>query len=67
MQLNRKLNEWAKTLNDGRLLAKLSARDAIAQELKYHTTCLTGLHNKERCHMRALERQKGYLNRILTH
>jgi len=58
MQLNRKLNECAKTLNDGRLLAKLSAGDAIAQELKYHTKCLTGLYNKERGHMRALERQK---------
>jgi len=58
MQLNRKLNECAKTLNDGRLLAKLSAGDAIAQELKYHTTCLTGLYNKERGQMRALERQK---------
>ena len=36
MNLNRRLHECAQTLNDGNLLAKLGAGDAIAQELKYH-------------------------------
>ena len=36
------------TLNDGRLLALLSAGDAVAQELKYHPGCLATLYNRER-------------------
>ena len=31
-----RLNEYAKTLTEGKILARLSAGDAIAQELKYH-------------------------------
>ena len=43
MQLNERLNECAKTLNDGMLLAKLSAGDAVALELKYHPACLVAV------------------------
>ena len=38
MSLNKRLQECAEALNEGKLLAKLSGRDAIAQELKYSTT-----------------------------
>ena len=48
MKLNKKINDCAKTLNDGKLLAKLSAGDVIAQELKYHPACLVALYNRER-------------------
>jgi hypothetical protein len=34
------------------ILAKSSAGDVVAQELKYHGACLTSLHNKERAHLR---------------
>ena len=44
------LNEYAKTLNDGKILAQLSAGDATAQELKYHKDGLTTLYNREKCH-----------------
>lgn len=33
-------------------MAKLSVGDVVAQELKYHGTCLTSLYNKERAHLR---------------
>ena len=55
MKLNKRVNECAKTLNDGRLLAKLSAGDVVAQELKYHVACLADLYNRERAHLRAEE------------
>jgi len=48
MKLNKRLNDCAKNLNDGRLLAVLSGGDVIAQELKYHSSCLTSLYNTER-------------------
>ena len=51
MQLNKRLNECAQNLNDGRLLAILSAGDVVAQELKYHATCLAALYNKEKTHL----------------
>ena len=38
------------------LLAKLGGGDAIAQELKYHRACLTALYNRERSHLRSLEK-----------
>ena len=50
MQLNERLNECARTLNDGMLLAKLSAGDAVALELKYHLACLVAVYNRERAH-----------------
>lgn len=52
MQLNTRLYQCAKTLQDQTLLAKLSVGDVVAQELKYHGTCLTSLYNKERAHLR---------------
>lgn len=36
IQLYKILNECARNLNDGKLLARLSAGDAVVQELKYH-------------------------------
>ena len=48
MQLDKRLNECARTLNDGKLLALLSGGDAMAQELRYHCSCLTALYNRER-------------------
>jgi len=56
MNLNNRLNECAQTLNDGKLLARLSGGDAIAQELKYHFACLTDLYNRERTYLRATKR-----------
>lgn len=55
MKLNKRVNKCAKILNDGKLLAKLSAGDVVAQELKYHGACLAGLYNRERAHLRAQE------------
>ncbi|KAH3868807.1 hypothetical protein DPMN_031961 [Dreissena polymorpha] len=36
MNINRRLNECARTLNDGKVLATPSGGDAVVQELKYH-------------------------------
>ncbi len=47
MKLNKRLNECAKNLSDGKLLAKLSTGDVVAQEMKYHHTCLVALYNRE--------------------
>ena len=55
MQLNERMNRCAEILNDGRLLAKLSAGDAVAQEIKYHPACLAALYNRERAHRNAEE------------
>ncbi|KAK4304447.1 hypothetical protein Pmani_023602 [Petrolisthes manimaculis] len=52
LELDKRLNECARTLNDGRLLAILSVGDAVAQELQYHRACLTKLYNRERSMMR---------------
>ena len=54
-----RLDEYAKTLNNGKILARLSAGDAIAQELKYHKDCLTTLYNREKCHLAALRKQEN--------
>ena len=58
MNLNNRLNECARNVNDGKLLARLSIGDAIAQELKYHLECLTDLYNRERSHLRATKRHE---------
>ena len=47
MQVIKRINERARALNDGRILGKLSAGDAVAQELKYHPACLAALYNRE--------------------
>ena len=56
--LDKRLTECAQNLNDGRLLAKLSGGDAIAQELKYHVMCLADLYNRERTYFRSTKRQE---------
>ena len=59
MNLNNRLHECAQTLNDGKLLTKLSGGDAIAQELKYHCACLSGLYNRERSHLKPLGKESS--------
>lgn len=57
LQLNDRLHECAQTLNDAKLLSQLSGADAIAQELKYHHLCLIHLYNREKLHLRRLEKE----------
>lgn len=57
MQLNERLNECARNLNDGKLLALLSGGDVVALELKYHCSCLTTLYNRERAHVAQKNRE----------
>lgn len=59
MGLSSRLNECATTLGECKILARLSAGDAIAQEFKYHKDCLTTLYNRERCHLAALQKQEN--------
>lgn len=54
--LDKRLRECAETLGDGKLLARLTGGDIIAQEFKYHGVCLSALYNRERAHMRKLEK-----------
>lgn len=58
MKLNNRLNDCAKTLGDGKLLARLSAGDAVAQDLIYHPKCLANLYNRERAHQNIQEQEK---------
>ena len=58
MKLNKKVNKCTKRISDGKLLAKLSAGDVVAQELKYHPTCLVALYNRERAHLHELKELK---------
>ena len=53
-KVNSRPLECARLLEDEALLAKLSAGDVMAQEVKYHQKCLTGLYNR----VRSLERSK---------
>ena len=53
-KVNSRALESARLLEDEALLAKLSAGDVMAQEVKYHPKCLTGLYNR----VRSLERSK---------
>ena len=57
-----RINECAKTLNDGKLLAKLSGRDVIAQELKYHSACLVALYNEEQDYLRVQDQERAQEN-----
>ena len=50
MELDKRLNECARSLNDGKLLARLTGGDIVTQELKYHRSCLTALYNRVRAH-----------------
>lgn len=47
------LREMSKELCDSKLLKSVSGPDAIAQELKYHPACLTGVRNRVRSLRRA--------------
>ena len=58
MELDKRLNECAKNLNDGKLLARLSGGDVVAQELKYHRLCLTALYNRERSYLTTIDNEK---------
>ena len=40
--------------SDGKLLAKLSGGDVVAQELKYHPACLAALYNRKRAYLKAI-------------
>ena len=57
MELDQRLNECARNLNDGKLLARLTGGDIVAQELKYHRSCLTALYNRERAHIATIARK----------
>ena len=49
MKVDKRINECARMLNDGRLLGKLIAGDAVAQKLKYHPACFTAArYHRER-------------------
>jgi len=58
MDLDKRLNECARNLNDVRLMARLSGGDIVAQELKYHRFCLTALYNRERVHFSSQNSQE---------
>jgi hypothetical protein len=57
MQLVKSLNANAWNLNDGKHLAVISGGDVLAQELKYHYSCLTALYNKESAYLLTVENQ----------
>ena len=44
--MDARVRECAQTLQDEKLLAKLSAGDLVAQEAKYHAVCLASLYQK---------------------
>ena len=48
MKLNERLNQCSRILIDGKLLALLSAGDAVAQDLMYHAKCLASLYKRVR-------------------
>ena len=54
MKVDKMINECAtaRTLNDGRIIGKLSTCDAVAQEIKYHAARLAVLNNLERAYKR---------------
>jgi len=52
-QVDKKVRDCAVLLNDGQLIAKLSAGDMVALEAKYHTKCLVSLYNQARDQMRS--------------
>ena len=45
-QLDNRVRQSAIALQDGKLLAKLSAGDLMAQEAKYHPSCLASLYKR---------------------
>ena len=57
IELDQRLNGYARNLNDGKLLVRLTGGDIVAQELKYHRSCLTALYNRERVHIATIAQQ----------
>ena len=57
MELDRRLNECARNLNDGGMLARLTGGEIVAQELKSHRSCLTALQNRERTHIETIAQE----------
>ncbi|KAI0243441.1 hypothetical protein LSAT2_000008, partial [Lamellibrachia satsuma] len=51
-QLDSRLREYAKILEDDQLIARLSAADLIAQEAKYHDRCALNLSNEAKARLR---------------
>ena len=45
LKVDKKVRDCAVLLNDGKLIAKLSAGDMVALEAKYHTAHLVSLYN----------------------
>ena len=52
------LNACVTLLQDMKLLAKLSAGDLVAQEVKYHLICLTSVYIRERAFLRKQRQQE---------
>ncbi|CAB3979532.1 Hypothetical predicted protein [Paramuricea clavata] len=48
LEVDRRVRDCARLLNDSSLIAKLSTGDLIAMEAKYHANCLASLYNKTR-------------------
>jgi hypothetical protein len=48
LEVDRRVRDCARLLNDSSLIAKLSTGDLIAIEAKYHANCLVSLYNKTR-------------------
>ena len=55
------------TLQDCKLLAKLSNGDVVAQEFKYHTCCLVLLYNREGGHLNKVASQCRASNSVDPH
>ena len=51
-QLDSRLMEYAKVLEDDQLITRLSAADLIAQEAKYHDRCALNLFNDAKARLR---------------
>ena len=51
-QLDSRLREYAKVLEDDQLITRLSAADLIAQEAKYHDRCALNLFNEAKARLR---------------
>ena len=56
-QLETRLIECARNLNDRKLMAVLSGGHVVAQELKYHDFCLTALYIKDMAYILTIERE----------
>lgn len=54
LELDDNVRKCAHLLHDEILLAKLATRDMVAQEAKYHVTCLAKLYNDKRAFERSL-------------